>query len=97
MITINVARQADYVQFILTGHANFAEKGRDIVCAAVSILSAMLENVAAEHGGGVQDTGEMLHVHMPLNHDREIEYDLVMRGYELIAAEYPDYVKINYL
>ena len=97
MIEITEARQADYVQVIITGHAGFAEHGKDIVCAAVSILSTMLENVALDHGGGVQDTGEMLHIHMPLDHDRTLEYNLILRGYQMIEHEYPGFVKINYL
>ena len=39
MITITVKkRNGNYLEFVSKGHAGYAEKGQDIVCAAVSAL-----------------------------------------------------------
>jgi len=44
MITINIKRndRNEIVSFMLNGHAGYAEKGSDIVCAAVSAIANMV-------------------------------------------------------
>ena len=43
-ITIKKTVNGDYAGFTCEGHAGYAEKGQDIICAAVSILTINLEN-----------------------------------------------------
>ena len=44
MITINIKRndKNEIVSFMLDGHAGYAKKGNDIVCAAVSAVTNMV-------------------------------------------------------
>ena len=42
MIKINYLNTPEDFKIVFNGHANYAEKGKDIVCAAVSILSSEL-------------------------------------------------------
>lgn len=41
MITVKLTRDEDgqYFKFTVSGHANYAEKGKDIVCAGVSAIT----------------------------------------------------------
>ena len=41
----------DNQTLIVTGHADYAEKGKDIVCAGISALVQTLGQYAVEHGG----------------------------------------------
>ena len=49
MIKIHI--DEDNQTLIVTGHADYAEKGKDIVCAGVSALAQTLEMYAIGHGG----------------------------------------------
>ena len=49
MIKIHI--DEDNQTLIVTGHADYAENGKDIVCAGVSALVQTLEIYAIEHGG----------------------------------------------
>lgn len=49
MIKIHI--DDDNQTLIVTGHADYAEKGKDIVCAGVSALVQTLELYAIGHGG----------------------------------------------
>ena len=44
-ITILKNKQGGYTGFTFKGHAGYAESGHDIVCAAVSVLWAVIYNV----------------------------------------------------
>ena len=46
MITVTIFKdsQQEYVGFSVQGHAGFAEAGKDIVCAAVSVLAVNTVN-----------------------------------------------------
>ncbi|MCL2718443.1 MAG: ribosomal-processing cysteine protease Prp [Lachnospiraceae bacterium] len=46
-ITIKKTKNGDYAGFTCEGHAGFADKGEDIICAAISILTINLENSLA--------------------------------------------------
>lgn len=49
MIDVYFCRSGNrYTGFYVTGHANYAERGKDIVCAAVSALTIALENSLVE-------------------------------------------------
>lgn len=47
MIKVKVKQDGNYVRFIsITGHANYDDYGKDIVCAAVSSISITSVNLA---------------------------------------------------
>ncbi|MXQ55030.1 ribosomal-processing cysteine protease Prp [Shimazuella alba] len=106
MIRIRVKRnQAELVEQIkVTGHANFAEHGMDIVCAAVSAVTIGMVN-AMEQITGVTihqpDDGEgKVDCRVPADLPTEevrTQLGLLMRAMDLslkgIADAYPDYVQ----
>ncbi len=47
MIKVKVKKDGNYVRFVsITGHANYDEYGKDIVCAAVSSIAITSVNLA---------------------------------------------------
>jgi uncharacterized protein len=105
MIRIRVMKnQADLIEQIkVTGHANFAEHGMDIVCAAVSAVTIGMVN-AMEQITGVTvhqaDDGEgkvdcRIPDNLPTGEVRT-QLDLLIQAMDLslkgIADGYPEYV-----
>lgn len=67
----------------MSGHAGAGEPGRDIVCAALSIL--MYSLVASGAEGRVE--GGEAELLLP---DRDV--DVALCGFRLLAESYPEYV-----
>ncbi len=71
------------------GHAGYAEKGSDIVCAAVSTL---MQTLAYSVDGGTIETGEgvnALTVRAAQSSDNMAKFELVTDGLMLLARQYP--------
>ena len=83
----------------LEGHAGYGKRGKDIVCAAVSILCASLD--ASCHGvtdyksSGTGGSGEFFARYD--GHSREVnaQFDMFITGLMLLAQTYPKNVKIT--
>lgn len=101
MIEIRYTRSENDHWFNLKGHAGYANSGSDIVCAGVSaIFIALCDKVSdmamkRQCTYGYMDDGETrkLHIHSISGVDDII--DMANRGFQFIAEEYPDYVKIK--
>ena len=106
MTTVCVERDAQGVRGLsVSGHAGYAAKGHDIVCAAASVLITTCVN-ALESVAGIRPLVEQsadtarIRVSLPQSlaldreHDARIVLRTVLRGYEDIAAAYPDHLRI---
>lgn len=93
-----------YNRLTVTGHAGSAEKGHDLVCASASMLAYTLAaNVANMAGGGQvrepitrMDEGDTEISCKPrhnLKASVTLVFDSVCVGFELLAHDYPDFVK----
>lgn len=71
----------------VSGHAMWAEKGKDIVCAAASILAYTLKAGGAQSrelpGGGMYITGDAAAL------------ELIAGGYRLLAENYPQNIRFE--
>ncbi|MBA4496162.1 ribosomal-processing cysteine protease Prp [Paenactinomyces guangxiensis] len=108
MIRIQVERneQAEVERILVTGHANYAEPGKDIICAAVSGISIGMVN-AIEKMFGVKvhadDDGEgKVDCRLPENLDdpeKAAKIRLLMEAMAVslksMADEYPSYVRMK--
>lgn len=107
MTTVTVRRDECGVRAIsVSGHAGFARSGRDIVCAAASILITTCAN-ALESVAGVIPTVEVdehsaaITVTLPLDlspeeeHDAQLIMETTLRGFSDVAQEYPNNLKIK--
>lgn len=93
---IEVCRQKD--GFIVSGHAHYAEPGKDIVCAAVSaLLQTFLasaerlteDEIKSEYGAGYAYIS-----YENLSERAAVLLDSFFIGVSMIAEEYPEYVRI---
>ena len=85
----------------IKGHAEYGEAGKDLVCCAVSTLFFTL----------VDNLNEMPLNHLEINHSNGLGYvkavtwqenktvntmfDFTIKGFELIAYNFPEYVKVS--
>ena len=72
----------------ILGHAGFGEPGKDIVCAALSVLMYTLVDAEPETeivcgSGWARLTGRK---------EASGSFGLIARGYRLMAQNYPEYV-----
>ncbi len=112
MIKVNIYRDKfkNIVKYSVEGHSGFAEKGRDIVCAAVSVLAQTtlisLNKVCGideKHMHySIDDINGMLLVFLSNNLDKEkrIKANIVLESMETgllaITEDYPEYVTLEY-
>ena len=90
----------------VTGHAGYAQKGQDIVCAAVSCLTTTcinaLEAVAKVKPVVRQDEQAAIvsvllpdKLSPPQSHDAQIVLQTALQGFRDIAGEYPKYFDLT--
>lgn len=85
------------------GHAGYAEKGKDIVCAAVSVLMQTLAcSVDADNTGNTFElsdgkNGNRLTVQAPMSVLNRDKFDLVVEGLIRLAENYPENVQFKKL
>ena len=83
------------------GHANYAEKGKDIVCAAVSVLMQTLAYSAAEdeHTSAccynATDGTPVMNVQADNTEPMRAKFELVADGLSLLAEQCPDHVRFK--
>ncbi len=102
MIVIQVKRWGDGMEITANGHADYGERGNDIVCAGVSALLygyvAYLQGVTSEHGAGQVRTEEQ-EGYLWVRSKGMMACDarafaVIEAGLELIAETYPRHVRI---
>lgn len=94
MITIIYDEKEKDMILQASGHAGYAEKGSDIVCAAVS---ALMQTLAYSVDGGTvtrsQDDCNILTVQAEQSFDNMAKFELVTDGLMLLAKQYPENVR----
>ncbi len=106
MTTVEVWRDDRGVSGLrVSGHADYAPEGEDIVCAAASVLITTCAN-AMESVAGIRPLVRQsrqpaeLSVALPSGFPREREHDArvilqtALRGFQDIAERYPQYLQI---
>lgn len=105
MIKVDVSKADDfYYSLKVTGHAYSAEPGKDLVCAAVSVLAQTVAN-AIEQIGKVPEKSMNLKIsngHLSLSIEQayrsertNIIFETFIVGIEGIEGTYPEYVKLR--
>lgn len=94
MITIIYDEKGHDMILQASGHAGFAPKGQDIVCAAVSCL---MQTLAYSVDGGTAtrdpDGDNVLRVQAAQSFDTQAKFELVTDGLMLLAQQYPENVR----
>ena len=93
---IKILYKAENLSIEITGHARYAEKGKDIVCAAVTTLAGTLERCMKEAGVGSCEwkEGETCFTASGTENLRPC-FETVATGLRMLAEEFPDYVSIK--
>lgn len=105
MIKVTIFKRDDeYMGFSVEGHANYAEKGKDIVCASVSVLSdntiESIQRFTSDHVEYRETIGSscVLLENSEFDHP-SWKYELLLKSFESgiqqISNQYPKYVSIK--
>ena len=103
MIQVTYNEVGDEMILRAEGHAGYAEKGKDIVCAAVSVLMQTLAySVDANNTGYVLDfkdapSGNRMTVQAPMSVLNRNKFDFVVEGLCRLAENYPENVQFKKL
>ena len=103
MIQVTYNEVGDAMILRAEGHAGYAEKGKDIVCAAVSVLMQTLAySVDADNTGNTFEfsdgkNGNRLTVQAPISVLNRDKFDLVVEGLSRLAENYPENVQFKKL
>ena len=88
--------------FEISGHAGWADKGGDIVCAAISVLTITtvnsIETFALKEGEyeeTVDDEGGYVKLEFyRAGHDTQLLIDSMLLGLRELEQKYPEYIRI---
>lgn len=101
MTSIEITGSDNILSFSCSGHAHYAEKGKDIVCAGISALcAALLRRIRELEGKGHTQIKECVLsdgcfiLRFTLTEKAEDCLRTVMCGFEFIAGAYPENCRI---
>ena len=89
--------------FSISGHSGYAEAGSDIVCAAISAVTAMVEATINDVCGAkakvrVKEADARITLTLPAACDEEETVQAVLAGMMLylcnLRDDYPDYIEV---
>ncbi|WP_448374635.1 ribosomal-processing cysteine protease Prp [Fervidobacterium sp.] len=85
-----------YESFEISGHALYAKKGKDIVCAAVSSVSQHTARALETDGAHVEiEEGYLKVSHISKDNLSQRFVDELVKTLKDIAEQYPRYVKVE--
>lgn len=97
MTKVKIVETEERVTILLKGHAEYDSTGRDIVCAACSVLAQSLIN--ALQVLEIPSSWRQLEGEMGLSFRKEGEwkgaYTMAKVGYEMLAKSYPRNVTVQ--
>lgn len=94
MIQVTYNEVGDEMILRAEGHAGYAEKGKDIVCAAVSVLMQTLAYSVDDCWMGFgNDDKNVMTVQAHQSSDNMAKFELVTDGLILLAKQYPENVR----
>lgn len=90
MITVTITHD----KITLTGHANYAPKGYDIVCEAMGALTQTFAASMPEWRTKRMESGNVEFDTSNLTHDEQVMRTSYIKGIELLESAYPANVHI---
>lgn len=106
MIRVALRQDERSAQFIVSGHAGYDDKGKDIVCAGISTLTNTLANLVRRLGDEklvslwmVWPDEDPHHIYVETGGNPVVNtvMDTIMTEYCQFAGLYPDNVKVQIL
>ena len=93
MIIVKITDDLNGAIVVVTGHANYAPKGKDVVCSAVSTLVQHTIYNAESYVKSNED-GNYNVVFDTSDRDTYILLKSFHRSIKQLAKQYPDYIKV---
>ena len=95
---IDISCDRKNLTLTIAGHAGYAEKGKDIVCAAVTALACTLEKCMENAGEGSCEwkEGETCFTASGTENLRPC-FETVITGLQMLAEEFPEYIVFSVL
>lgn len=102
MINAKYTVEGDTHTLMVLGHANYAEYGKDIVCAGVSALVQALigwieNNDCSTDFISIDETGGEVAISCEGGERIATAFEVTTTGLEQIAYSYPDHMQIDYV
>lgn len=96
MIIIRLASNDERFKLVCKGHAGFDEPGKDIVCAAVTILCYTLaENLPWDRWRGDLCEGDIsIEMDCAEQSDERKAFEVIKKGLKLLAEKYPENIQL---
>lgn len=88
----------DHCDMEITGHANYAERGKDIVCAAASMLAQTVAKRLEDMGVSNERDMKPGYVRIVCRKaDENVQnlFEFAKAGYQLLAQRCPEYVVLT--
>lgn len=105
MLNVKIEKNNEEYRVKMKGHCNFAKEGKDIVCAAASILCVTLGQVLQENKNKLIEqpyikirNGQSIIIWKPKKeYEHVINNSLytIVAGFRVLEHHYPDYIKIK--
>lgn len=95
---IKVIYNSDFRNLKITGHAGYADKGKDIVCASASSIILTSINLAIEFNKDVKYTDDLNKIEVVNNtNDENVKkvFSNMILSLEELERQYPDNIKIS--
>ena len=88
------------VTFVIKGHAGYAPKGYDIICASVSTLAQYLEFYSMHREHNNHDKiekieGDMIITFTDLQEEEMPPINAAIEFFKALVKQYPKYIKAN--
>lgn len=93
----NIRIDKDLLSVSAKGHACWDDTGRDVVCAAVSMLMFTLCAFAEDNGGAAFEEGDLMRVEFPVSENDYLfgGFDALCEGLRILGDHYPDHVRVQ--
>ena len=96
MIEIKTNESEKYIYIEISGHAGFDRAGRDIVCAAVSMLYQCFLQTVDDQGLVSCEFDDDVHaVRVIRCEETEHYYNMLMTGLKMLAEQFGEFVAIK--
>ncbi|EDN9013590.1 ribosomal-processing cysteine protease Prp [Listeria monocytogenes] len=103
MIQVDVMREDNQIiSFTMSGHADFAEHGSDLVCAGASSIAFGMVNAISEvrdFEPVIEESEGYLYYSVPADYVGDDVVQILLTGMEnqlrSLGYSYPDHIKIN--
>lgn len=95
---IKVVYNKDFKNLKITGHAGYADKGKDIVCASASSIILSSINLAIDFNSEVKYTDDLNKIEIINNtNDENVQkvFSNMILSLEELERQYPDNIKIS--